>query len=78
MSCVIEMGYRNADGKGMKQSTSRPPYTVKDDVTTPSNTEKKIENWKKENKKRNGLHWEKYTIETASIWCDPKNIRSLR
>jgi len=57
MSCVIEMGYRNTDGKGMKQSTSRPPYTVKDVVTTSSNTEKKIENWKKENKKRNCLHW---------------------
>jgi hypothetical protein len=52
MSCVIEMGYRNTDGKGMTQTTSRPPHTVKDGVTTPSRTEKKIENWKKENKKR--------------------------
>jgi hypothetical protein len=78
MSCVIEMGYRNTDGKGMKQSTSRPPYTVTDGVTTSSNTEKEVENWMKENKKRNDLHWEKDTIETARSWFDPKNSCLLR
>jgi hypothetical protein len=78
MSCVIEMGYRNTDGKRVKQSISRSPYTVKDVVTTSSNTEKKIENWKKENKKRNCLHWEKDTIETAHSWFDPKNSRPVR
>jgi hypothetical protein len=58
MSCVIEKGCRNTNGKGMKQSTSRPPYTVKNGVKTPSNTQKKSEKWQKGNKKRNGLHWE--------------------
>jgi len=70
------MEYRNTDGKGMKQSTFRPPYTVKDGVTTPSNTEKKNENRKEENKKKMVINGKKTPLRQPVVGSIPRTVAS--
>jgi len=74
MSCVIEMRYRNTDGKGMKQSTSRPPYTVKDGVTTPSNTEKRLRTGRKKTRKEIVCSGEKTPLRQPVAGSIPRTV----
>ena len=69
------MGYRNTNRKGMKQSTSRPPYSVMDCVTTPATRKRRRRTGRKKKKKKRKVPVGKETIETARSWFDSKNRR---